>query len=67
MTPKAIANGNPRCWHCLRRLMYKKGGGFKFALVVDPIGAEHRVHLHCVSEVIGDGVKVAPKQTAVPA
>lgn len=67
MTPKAIANGNPRCWHCLRRLTYKKGGGFKFALVMDPIGAEHRVHLHCVDDVLGDGVKRAPKQIKEPA
>lgn len=57
MTPKAIANGNPRCWHCLNRLTYKKGGGFCFALVRDGGGAEHRVHKDCVSRVIGDGVK----------
>lgn len=67
MTPRAIANGNPRCWHCLNRLTYKKGGGFRFSLVVDPLGAEHRVHLACVDQVIGDGIKVAPKPTAVPA
>jgi hypothetical protein len=66
MTPKAIANGNPRCWHCLNRLVYKKGGGFKFDLVVDPLGAEHRVHHHCVDDVIGDGVKRVPKPS-IPA
>lgn len=57
MTPKALANGNPLCWHCLNRLMYAKGGGFKFVLVRDPIGAEHRVHRDCLERVLGDGIK----------
>jgi hypothetical protein len=57
LTPKALANGNPRCWHCLNRLVYKRGGGFSFALVRDPGGTEHRVHHDCVRRVVGDGVK----------
>lgn len=57
LSKKAIENGNPRCWHCLNRLVYKKGGGFKFRLVQDPIGATHRVHLDCLDKVIGDGIK----------
>lgn len=57
MTPIAVRNGNPRCWHCLNRLVYAKGGGFKFARVRDPLGGEHRVHHACLSRVIGDGIK----------
>jgi hypothetical protein len=62
MTPKALKNGNPRCWHCLNRLVYRKGGGFNFRLVRDPIGAEHRVHIDCLPKVLGDGV-VEVKET----
>lgn len=65
MTPKAIANGNPRCWHCLNRLMFKKGGGFTFKLVRDGGGTEHRVHIACLPYAIGDGVtEVKQKETA---
>lgn len=48
--------------HCLNRLVYKRGGGFTFALVRDPIGHEHRVHKDCLRYVLGDGIKevVAP-------
>jgi len=62
-TPKALQNGNPRCWHCLNRLVYQKGGGFKFRLVRDPIGNEHRVHFDCLEKVLGDGV-VAVQEAA---
>lgn len=64
MTPKALANGNPRCWHCLNRLTYRKGGGFRFELVRDPIGSEHRVHLDCLQKVLGDGVKHVKQEPA---
>lgn len=57
LTPAATRNGNPRCWHCLKRLVYRRGGGFHFALVRDPIGAEHRVHKDCLPRVVGDGIK----------
>lgn len=60
LTAKAIANGNPRCWHCLNRLVFKKGGGFNFALVRDRDGTKHRVHHDCVRRVVGDGVKAVP-------
>ncbi len=36
------------CWNCLKHLMWAKGGGVKFALVVDRAGVEHRVHGQCV-------------------
>ncbi len=65
MTPAAIRNGNPRCWHCLNRLMYAKGGGFKFLLVRDGGGTEHRVHGQCLPRVLGDGV-VAVRTTPAP-
>jgi len=52
ITQKALANGNPRCWHCLNRLVYKKGGGFKFEELVDPIGNTHRVHLDCLKPAL---------------
>ena len=26
------------CWHCLKHLMWAKGGSVKFKLVVDPAG-----------------------------
>lgn len=54
-TAKAIANGNPLCWHCLKRFVYKRGGGFNFALVADRGGVEHRVHHACVTQVCEDG------------
>lgn len=55
LTPKAIANGNPRCWHCLKRFVYRRGGGFIFDLVVARDGGEHRVHKDCVTAVCEDG------------
>lgn len=61
LTEKAKKNGNPRCWHCLNRFVYKKGGGFIFEEVVDPIGHVHRVHLDCLKKVLGDGVRKVSK------
>lgn len=66
MTPKAIANGNPICWHCMKRLTYRKGGGFKFVLVTDGGGTEHRVHLDCQERAIGHGVKAVLSTTKEP-
>lgn len=57
LSEKALKNGNPRCWHCLNRLMFKKGGGFIFVEVIDPIGNVHRVHKDCLKHVVGDGIK----------
>lgn len=56
-SPKKLANGSPLCWHCLRRLVYAKGGGFKFREVVDPLGHKHRVHIDCLEKALGDGVR----------
>lgn len=56
-SPKKLKNGCPLCWHCLNRLVFQKGGGFKFALVRDQLGTEHRVHLDCLARAVGDGVK----------
>ena len=36
----------PICWICGRQLMYVARKPV-FALIVDPIGAEHRVHKYC--------------------
>lgn len=47
-TKKAMENGVPFCWHCMNRLVYRKGGGFKFSTLVDPVGNEHRVHVACL-------------------
>jgi len=47
--------GVKSCWHCGNRFRTKKGGGYTFATIRDPIGAELRVHKDCVRNVIGDG------------
>lgn len=57
LSAKAIKNGCPRCWHCLNRLMFKRGGGFIFKEVIDGGGTKHRVHKDCLDKVIGDGVR----------
>jgi hypothetical protein len=31
-------------------------GGFIFALVVDPLLNEHRVHKDCLADALGDGI-----------
>lgn len=49
--------GSKNCWHCSRRFRTKIGGGYTFATVRDPIGAELRVHKDCVQFVIGNGYK----------
>jgi len=57
VSPKKLANGNPLCWHCLKRLVYKRGGGFTYREVVDGGGTVHRVHHDCERRVLGDGVR----------
>lgn len=54
--------GATLCWHCLKHLMWAKGGTVKFRLVIDPAGVEHRVHHECVKRVIGDGVREVKPQ-----
>jgi len=39
----------PRCWDCGRKLVYLKGKPV-FAIYVDPIGAEHKVHKDCLKQ-----------------
>lgn len=39
----------PICWVCARQLMYV-GGKPVCAVIVDPIGAEHRVHKACAKQ-----------------
>jgi len=56
--------GATLCWHCLKHLMWAKGGTVKFSLVVDPTGAEHRVHSACVRQVVGDGIREVKAETA---
>lgn len=36
----------PICWVCSGRLMYVDGKPV-FSVIVDPIGAEHKVHKEC--------------------
>lgn len=48
--------GVSQCWHCSRQLVRIKGG-FKYALVRDPLGNQMRVHKDCVKLAIGDGIK----------
>lgn len=43
------------CWHCLKHLMWAKGGSVKFRLVADRVGVEHRVHGDCVRFAVADG------------
>lgn len=50
------------CWHCNRQLVRKKGGGFKYTLLKDPIGNEMRVHKDCAKEAVDERIKVAPNQ-----
>jgi len=47
-------HGPSLCWHCLNRLVYKRGGGFIFATVQEVDGSEHRVHKECVRPCIED-------------
>ena len=47
--------GPSLCWHCFNRLVYHRGGTFKFALVRDKGGTEHRVHHDCVQPALEDG------------
>ncbi len=49
--------GAKSCWHCGNRLRTKKGGGYTFAVVRDPLGAKLRVHKDCLQHVIGNGYK----------
>jgi len=51
------------CWHCQRKLLPKKGGGYYFASVEDPLGNNHRVHKDCLAESIREGnlAKLTPK------
>lgn len=45
------------CWHCQRKLLPKKGGGYYFAIVEDPLGHRHRVHKDCLQWSVEDGNK----------
>lgn len=47
--------GARKCWHCGRQFRTKRGGGYTFAIVKDPIGNELRLHKDCVRHVVGDG------------
>lgn len=47
--------GATLCWHCMRHLMWAKGGSVKFRVVVDRAGIEHRVHQSCVRGATEDG------------
>lgn len=57
--------GATLCWHCLKHLVWAKGGTVKFSLVVDAGGTQHRVHMDCVRRVIGDGVREVKPAKAV--
>lgn len=57
ITKKSAGNGPSFCWHCMKQLQFKKGGGFYFSTLVDQLGNKHRVHMDCVRHAIGDGVK----------
>jgi hypothetical protein len=43
----------PICWVCSKQLMYVAGKPV-FAVIVDPIGAEHRVHKACAKQEQAD-------------
>lgn len=45
------------CWQCFRDLMKKKGGGYFYAVVTDPVGGKHRVHHDCVKAAVADGAR----------
>ncbi len=62
LSAKAIKNGCPRCWHCLNRLMFKKGGGYSYREVTNADGTVHRVHAQCLEAVLGDGIKEVKQQ-----
>ena len=51
------SSGPSFCWHCMKQLQLKTGGGFHFTLLQDQIGNVHRVHKNCVRHAIDDGVK----------
>lgn len=39
----------PICWICSKQLMYVHGAPV-YAVIVDPIGAEHKVHKECAKQ-----------------
>lgn len=54
-------SGTRHCWSCGKQFRAKRGGGYTFDIVLDPLGAELRVHKQCVENVIGDGYKLKGK------
>lgn len=61
MSTFPIGWGVPICWACGNQLVIKKGGGFVFRLVVDPIGHKHRVHKDCLERTLSPEVKECPE------
>lgn len=57
MSPQQRDTGPSFCWHCRNQLMRRKGGGFIFRLVQDPMGHQHRVRQSCLPDAVGDGIK----------
>jgi hypothetical protein len=59
----SMTNGPSFCWQCLGDLKLDAVGAPIFALVRDPLLNDHRVHLVCVSDAIGDGYTEVPTET----
>ncbi len=52
------------CHHCFKQLMYAKGGGFSFRVIVHPDGHQVRVHHACWEYALGDGYQPLPEDLA---
>jgi hypothetical protein len=65
MRAQVFTDGGPSiCWHCRYQLVRVRNG-FLFALVVDPIGNQARVHKACLPHVVGAGYReVQPDRSA---
>lgn len=47
--------GSCRGRYCGKQLQCKRGGGYHFATIKDPIGNELRTHKDCVKRATGNG------------
>lgn len=55
------------CWFCGKKLQLKRGGGYHYATIKDPIGNELRIHLACTQQAIGNGYIEVKSVTSTPA
>lgn len=51
------------CWHCRKRLggHHQKNKPITFAVIVDALNHEHRIHKNCAKDALADGEKLRLK------